>query len=262
MNTESNSIAWIKTRLVAVHGDELTALLEALADDSRAGARALANAARARAARVRQEDERLDRMMQMQRELHDRGILVVVGVDEVGRGALAGPVTAAAVVLSVDTRVEGLNDSKKLAPAARVRIAVRVQEQAIAWSIAHAQPEEIDAVGIAPATRLAWRRALESLGCEFDHVLVDGNDGKGLGSRVTTVIGGDARVACIAAASVIAKVARDTMMAESASTYPGYGFERNKGYGAADHLERLRTAGPCAIHRRSFAPCSELDRLF
>jgi ribonuclease HII len=262
VSDERATIVAIRAYLACASGRKLEALLLALADDPRAGVQALRDAALARTRRAESESARLESMMRMQRELHLSGIAVIVGVDEVGRGALAGPVTAAAVILSLETCIEGLNDSKKLAHDARERVAARVREQAVAWAIAHAGPEEIDFLGIAPATRLAWRRALEGLGTPFDHVLVDGNDGKGLGAAVTTVIGGDSYVACIAAASVIAKVARDTLMAELAPAYPGYGFAENRGYGAPDHLRHLREAGPSDVHRRSFAPCSEGSRLF
>ena len=163
--------------------------------------RAIVDAARARERRLKTEDLRLEGLMTLQRDLHRRGFAVVAGVDEVGRGALAGPVTAGAVILTSDVRIEGLNDSKKLTRETRQRVAASVREQAVAWSVAHAQPAEIDAMGIGRATRLAWRRALEGLGIPFDHVIVDGNDGRDLGLEVTMVVRGDSRVACIAAAS-------------------------------------------------------------
>lgn len=262
MSAERITIAEVRARLAGATGQERDALLSALAADARAGVRAIVDAARARERRVKAEDLRLEGLMSLQRDLHRRGFAVVAGVDEVGRGALAGPVTAAAVVLVSDARIEGLNDSKKLTREARERIAVSVREQAVAWSVAHAQPAEIDAMGIGRATRLAWRRALEGLECPYDHVIVDGNDGRDLGLEVTMVVRGDSRVACIAAASVIAKVARDALMAELSPSYPGYGFDGNRGYGSADHLEHLRLAGPCDIHRRSFTPCLGCDRLF
>jgi ribonuclease HII len=262
VSAERITIAEIRARLAAAAGEERDALLSALAADTRAGVRVIVDAARARERRVKAEDLRLEGLMSLQRDLHRRGFAVVAGVDEVGRGALAGPVTAAAVVLASDARIEGLNDSKKLTREARERVAVSVREQAVAWSIAHAQPAEIDAMGIGRATRLAWRRALEGLGLPYDHVIVDGNDGRDLGLEVTMVVRGDSRVACIAAASVIAKVARDALMAELSPSYPGYGFDGNRGYGSSDHLEHLRLAGPCDIHRRSFTPCLNCDRLF
>ena len=256
------SLATLRAGLAEASGDELAALLRALADDPRAGAQELLAATRARERRVEAESARLGLLMEMQRELHARGIAVVAGVDEVGRGALAGPVTAGAVILRADVRIDGLDDSKRLSRDARERVAARVREQALAWSVAHAGPDEIDAIGIGPATRLAWRRALEGLGTPFDHVLVDGNDGRGLGPAVTTVVRGDSLVACIAAASVIAKVTRDALMADLAIGYPGYGFEGNRGYGSPEHLERIRSVGPSDVHRRSFSPCSDWGALF
>jgi ribonuclease HII len=256
------TLAALRAALAAATGEELDTLLRTAADDPRAGAQALLKATRARALRIEAERERLERLMRMQRELHARGVLIVAGVDEVGRGALAGPVTAGAVVLRADVRIEGLDDSKRLSRDARERVASLVREQAVAWSVAHVGPDEIDAIGIGPATRLAWRRALDALGVPFGHVLVDGNDGRGLGAAVTTVVRGDSLVACIAAASVVAKVARDALMAELAPAYPEYGFEGNRGYGSPDHLEQIRSLGPCAVHRRSFSPCSEWGALF
>lgn len=205
--------------------------------------------------------DRLDGFMQLQRELAERGAFVVAGVDEVGRGALAGPVTAGAVVLRLDSRIDGLDDSKRLTPAARERVAGTVRSTAIAWSVAHASALEIDTIGIVAATRLAWMRALEGLGVAVDHVLVDGNDATGIPGPSTAVIRGDSSQGSIAAASVIAKVERDSLMVGYAGDYPGYGLEINKGYGAAEHMARLRLVGPSAIHRRSFAPCSDQDRL-
>jgi ribonuclease HII len=256
------TIAAIRAELARATGDDLAELLRVLADDPRAGAQALLREAHARARRVEAETARLDLLMLMQRDLHARGVRVVAGIDEVGRGALAGPVTAAAVILAADVRIDGLNDSKKLSREARERVATAVREQAVAWSVAHAGPEEIDALGVGPATRLAWRRALDGLGTPVDHVLVDGNDGRGLGPAVTAVIRGDAQVAAIAAASVLAKVTRDALMAQLAPDYPGYGFEGNRGYGSPDHLERLRSVGPSPVHRHSFSPCTEWQRLF
>jgi ribonuclease HII len=262
VNPAPETIAAIRARLAAVTGDELRTLLRALADDPRAGVRALLEAERARERRFDIESERQETLMTVQRALHARGVLVVAGVDEVGRGALAGPVTAGAVVLAVGTRIEGLNDSKKLSRSAREAVAARVREQAVAWSVAHAGPEEIDALGIAPATRLAWRRALAGLDMPVGHVLVDGNDARGLGFAATPIVRGDSLVACIAAASVVAKVVRDALMADLAPQYPGYGFEGNRGYGSADHMERLRLVGPSKVHRLSFSPCADRDRLF
>jgi ribonuclease HII len=200
--------------------------------------------------------------MGRQRDLHALGFCIVAGVDEVGRGALAGPVTGCAVVLAADCRIEGLDDSKKLAPDVRERVADLVRTRSIACCVAHAWPDEIDRLGIGPATRLAWQRALEGLDLVVEHVLIDGNDPGALRVPTTAVVRGDSSVACIAAASVVAKVERDRLMAELAATYPDYRFDENRGYGTAEHLAALRRIGPSAVHRHSFAPCAEQEHLF
>jgi len=261
VTTRVGSIAAIREALERAGDDELHALMSSLDGDTRAGVRTLLTGVRARIARREEESERLDRLMDHQRSLAARGVLIVAGVDEVGRGALAGPVTAGAVVLRLEDRIDGLNDSKLLSPAARERVCASIHCTALAWSVAHASAQEIDSIGIAPATRLAWRRALEGLGIAVDHALVDGNEAHGLPVPATPIVRGDSLVAAIAAASVIAKVERDALMVAYAVDYPGYGFDGNKGYGAADHMERLRRVGPSAIHRLSFAPCSDQGRL-
>lgn len=200
--------------------------------------------------------------MTMQRELHRRGLKLVAGVDEVGRGALAGPVTAAAVVLHPDTLVAGLDDSKRVSRERRPALALVIRADALAVCVAEATPREIDALGIGAATRLAWRRAIEGLGVAVDHVLIDGNDAV-VDHPATAVVGGDRKCACIAAASVVAKVHRDRLMAEElAALYPAYGFDRNYGYGTPEHLAAIVEFGPSLVHRRSFAPCAEQGILF
>lgn len=200
--------------------------------------------------------------MTMQRDLHRRGLKLVAGVDEVGRGALAGPVTAAAVVLHPDTLVAGLDDSKRVSRERRPALALVIRADALAVCVAEATPREIDALGIGAATRLAWRRAIEGLGVAVDHVLIDGNDAM-VDHPATAVVGGDRKCACIAAASVVAKVHRDRLMAEElAALYPAYGFDRNYGYGTPEHLAAIVEFGPSLVHRRSFAPCAEQGILF
>lgn len=257
-----DTIAEARRRLATCPPDKLDALIRRLSKDPRSGVRDLAATAKARLDRERAEEARLDGLMIRQRTLHELGCTVVAGIDEVGRGALAGPVTACAVVLSAETRIEGLDDSKKLAPEVRERLADVIRTTAVAWCVAHAEPEEIDRHGIGFATRLAWRRALEGLGVAVDHVLVDGNDPGALGVATTAVVRGDSSVACIAAASILAKVARDALMAELSAEHPGFGFEENRGYGTTEHQAAIRALGPCAIHRRTFAPCSPQESLF
>ncbi len=183
----------------------------------------------------------------------------VVGVDEAGRGPLAGPVVAAAVLLPEGLVLEGLDDSKKLSPRRREDLAERIRSVA-RWAVAEASVEEIDRLNILQAALLAMRRAVDALGMPGAEVLVDG-DRLPEGLRGRAVVKGDATFACVAAASVLAKQHRDRVMLSLASEHPGYGFERHFGYPTPDHLEALRRLGPSPIHRRSFAPCRDaLDR--
>ncbi|MCC2657840.1 MAG: Ribonuclease [Panacagrimonas sp.] len=181
----------------------------------------------------------------------------VAGVDEVGRGCLAGPVYAAAVILPPRCRIRDLDDSKKLSPEKRHVVAARVRDRALAWSVARAEVEEIDQVNILRATFIAMRRALAALAVVPTECWVDGNQDPGLGLPLKMIVGGDGLEACIMAASVVAKVARDEEMARLCAVHPGYGFAQHKGYGTPMHLEALRRLGPSPIHRRSFAPCSQ-----
>lgn len=256
------TITEARALLASADGVELSRLIRRLSKDPRAGVRALAAAAATCLERRQAEDARLERLMARQLALEGLGVGVVAGIDEVGRGALAGPVTACAVVLSTGCRIDGLDDSKRLPRDRRVRVANVVQTRAVAWCVAHVGPAEIDRWGIAHATRSAWARALEGLALQVGHVLVDGNDPGALRVPTTAVVKGDSTVACIAAASVVAKVARDSFMVAAAADHPGYGFELNFGYGTPEHLKALLERGPSPIHRASFMPCSRQDRLF
>lgn len=183
-----------------------------------------------------------------------RGLLCVAGIDEVGRGPLAGPVTAAAVVLDPARIPEGLRDSKQLTAARRVALD-RVIRAVAEVSVAHASVEEIDALNILRASHLAMERAVAGLGRAPDHALVDGNLlPRGLACPAEAVVKGDARVLSIAAASIVAKVARDAIMVDLAQQHPGYGWETNAGYGSKAHLAALQHLGATPHHRRSFAP--------
>jgi len=177
---------------------------------------------------------------------------LVCGIDEAGRGPLAGPVCAAAVILPPDWEPEGLNDSKKLSPARREKLYGEITAGALAWSVAYASEREIDEINILQATFLAMRRALAGLELRPDLALVDGNRDPGLDTPVRCEVGGDGRYACIAAASVLAKVSRDRLMEGMGLKYPQYGFDKHKGYGTAAHYEALRRFGPTPIHRRTF----------
>ncbi len=181
-------------------------------------------------------------------------LLHVAGVDEAGRGPLAGPVYAAAVILDPARPIAGLNDSKVLSEATRMTLAPIIQAQSLAWCIASASVDEIDSINILQATMLAMQRAVEGLARVPDLVQVDGNRLPVLRHRAEAVIGGDALVPAISAASILAKTARDAELMQLHAMYPGYGFDRHKGYGTALHLDRLSSLGPCPAHRRSFAP--------
>ena len=178
----------------------------------------------------------------------------VCGVDEAGRGPWAGPVHAAAVILDPRNTPDGLNDSKKLSAKARDRLEVEIKQHAIAWCVASASVEEIGELNILQATGLAMHRAIEGLQVAAAFALVDGNYAFRLPCPIKTVIGGDGISASIAAASILAKTARDRLMEEMDGLYPGYGFAAHKGYHAPAHVEALVRLGPCPIHRTSWAP--------
>ncbi len=178
----------------------------------------------------------------------------VCGVDEAGRGPWAGPVCAAAVVLETRRIPTGINDSKKLTPKARAALEIEIKSAALSWSVAFASVEEIAELNILHATGLAMHRAVSGLHITPGHALVDGNYAFRLPCPVQTVVKGDARSLSIAAASILAKTARDRLMCEMDALYPGYGFAAHKGYHAALHVEALMTLGPCPIHRLAWAP--------
>lgn len=178
----------------------------------------------------------------------------VAGVDEAGRGPLAGPVVAAAVILAPDSPVVGLADSKTLSARRREDLAALIRERALAWSLAFCERDEIDTLNILNATMLAMSRAVAGLLCPPTKVLIDGNRCPRLPMPAEAVVGGDGRIECIAAASILAKVARDARMQAMHELYPVYGFDRNKGYPTAEHLKLLKHHGPCSQHRLSFAP--------
>ena len=180
------------------------------------------------------------------------GVEIICGVDEAGRGPLAGPVCAAAVILPRGLEIPGLNDSKKLTDKKRRELMPLIKQQAIAYGIGFATHEEIDQINILQATFLAMERAMAELKIRPELALIDGNRQKDFGINVETVIKGDSRSANIAAASVLAKVTRDDYMEAMELEYPGYGFAVHKGYGTKAHYQALRALGPCPIHRMSF----------
>ena len=178
----------------------------------------------------------------------------VAGVDEVGRGPLAGPVFAAAVVLHPERPIAGLRDSKALTTTQREELAARIRKCAFAWALGRAEVQEIDRINILRASLVAMRRAVDALAADVRLVYVDGNIAPALACPTVAVVGGDAKVPAISAASIVAKVARDAEMRAASQRYPGYGFERHKGYATPSHLAALRRLGPTPLHRRSFAP--------
>jgi ribonuclease HII len=184
--------------------------------------------------------------------------LIVCGVDEAGRGPLAGPVYAAAVILDPRRPIRGLDDSKKLAEATRLALAERIRARALAWAVASATVAEIDALNVLRASLLAMKRAIESLPVRPERVLVDGLHCPEVAIPAEAVVGGDAAVKAISAASILAKTERDAEMVRLHARFPHYGFDRHKGYPTADHLEALRIVGPCTAHRMTFTPVKAL----
>lgn len=180
--------------------------------------------------------------------------MLIAGVDEAGRGPLAGPVIAAAVILNPNNKIKGLADSKKLTKLRRESLFEEIQVKALAWAVGRAEVAEIDKLNILQATLLAMQRAVAALCVQPNKVLVDGNCCPVLDYPVEAIVGGDEKISAISAASIVAKVTRDHEMVELAELYPGYQFAKHKGYPTGEHVAILKKLGPCLIHRRSFAP--------
>ena len=208
--------------------------------------------------RQRRQAARLGILLRIERDLRRSGITNIAGVDEVGVGPLAGPVLAAAVILPEDVRLRGIDDSKKVTAALREQLAARIHASAVGIGIGIVEPEEIDRLNIYRAALEAMRRAVTTLPVVPDHVLVDARRIPNLTVPQTAVVDGDARSYCIAAASIVAKVARDRIMCELDAVYPQYGFREHMGYATAQHLAAIERHGPSPVHRRSFAPVREL----
>lgn len=183
---------------------------------------------------------------------------LVCGVDEAGRGPLAGPVVAAAVILDPNNPIDGLNDSKRLSARRRERLKAEICAKALAWAVAEASVEEIDAINILHASMLAMQRAVDALSVTPARALIDGNRCPKLACEVEAVVGGDGKIEAIAAASILAKTTRDAGMSDLHLRYPQYGFDRHMGYPTALHLQALREHGPSPVHRRSFSPVRQL----
>ena len=202
--------------------------------------------------RLEKQKLRLEEMLQFERELWAKGVKYIAGVDEVGRGPLAGPVVTAAVVLPADFSLLGVDDSKKLSPKRREELFEQIKEAAVCWSIGRREPNRIDEINILEATKEAMTDAINALSVRPDHVLIDAVKLPGLAIPQTPLIKGDARSVSIAAASILAKVTRDREMVAMDEVYPGYAFASNKGYGTKAHYEGLAKLGPCPIHRKTF----------
>lgn len=195
--------------------------------------------------------------MQLERELTEKGYAVIAGIDEVGRGPLAGPVVAACVVMDLDHPIPGIRDSKKISPAKRAKLAQRIREEALAFGIGIVSPEVIDEINIRQATLRAMTEAMQSMALRPDFIMVDGVDvlpeAAGMPrERMTSVVGGDDASYLIGAASILAKETRDAIMVDLDAVYPGYGFAGHKGYGTREHREAILANGPTPMHRMSF----------
>jgi ribonuclease HII len=255
----ADSIAELRARAEALaSASQLRRIASLLAGDRRAGARALATRCRRRAGELEREARRFARLLTLREQLFAGGLRRVAGVDEVGVGPLAGPVVAAAVVLPERPRLPGLDDSKRLPRETRERLAREIAAQAEGVAVAEVWVDEIDRRNIYQASLLAMRKAVEALHPPPDHVLVDARHIPDIEWPQTPIVGGDGLDASIAAASIVAKVHRDAIMARLDGEYPGYGFGRHMGYATAEHLRALRRLGACPIHRRSFTPVFQL----
>lgn len=246
--------------LSSATGDDLEALVARYGDDPRRQVQTAVRQALRRAEREQAERERVLSLYHTMRELGGAGI--VLGVDEVGRGAVAGPLTVAAVALPDEPIIWGLNDSKQLRPERREELKAQIETHAVAIGIAHVEASEIDRIGMASALRRAMAQAIADADVDPDCVLIDGNP-VGVHPRERCLVKGDARIACIAAASIYAKVVRDALMVELDARYPGYHLASCKGYGSAEHIDAIRQLGLSEIHRASFcANFMEQARLF
>jgi ribonuclease HII len=252
-------LADLRKRLLVENSPAPSAFLDALERDSRSGARQMAHLLRERRLKSRREEQRLQSLLQFERELWAQGIHLIAGVDEAGMAPLAGPVVAAAVILPFQYKLCGLNDSKKIADARkRESLARQIKEDAVCWSTGLAEPAEIDELNIYHAGLLAMERAVEGLDMRPAYVLVDARTIPHCPYPQKGIVKGDALSASIAAASIIAKTTRDAHMIRMDRIYSGYGFASHKGYPTPMHLRALKERGVLPIHRQSFAPVREV----
>lgn len=252
------SIKEIKEYLHCLQGEMEPNLETLLAADVRAGVQQLLKQFHQQKARALREKERLNKLSQYETALWRQGCQYVAGIDEAGRGPLAGPVVAAAVILPEGCLINGVNDSKQLSPAQREKLYPEIKAHALGVGVGIIEAGEIDRINILQATLKAMRQAVRELPGQVQYLLIDALTIPGVTVPQRKIIKGDSLSISIAAASIIAKVTRDHLMAEYDKQYPAYGFRHNSGYGTAEHLTALLKYGPCAIHRRSFAPVKEL----
>lgn len=256
MNITDLSITEIR-KLVEKMDEVSKDFLQLLIEDKRKGVNELARQLKAKEEQHSRLAAQWEEMSQFERKLRDQGKQVIAGIDEVGRGPLAGPVVACAVALPTDFYLPGLNDSKKVPVAMREAFYEVIKRDALAIGIGIVSSARIDEINILEATREAMRLAIAELGPQPDACLIDAVHLTDLPFMQIPIIGGDGKSVSIAAASIVAKVTRDRLMAEYAKEYPAYGFEKNAGYGTAEHLQAIQRYGPCPIHRASFAGVKE-----
>lgn len=259
------TVAEIKHRLQTADQAEFEVLERSLVADARKGVRQAVEVARRRLAAEQAEHDRLANMYAFEEQLMaQHGCSVCVGLDEVGRGPVAGPLAVGAVVLPREPRIKGLNDSKQVAPADRERIADEVKRIALAWAVEYASPHDIDSLGMSACLRRTFKRAVERIeeaGVRPDLILLDGNP-LHLDERECNLVKGDARCASIAAASIVSKVERDAFMVKLGERYPEYGFASNKGYASPEHIEAIRKLGTTEVHRVTFCTAFSQQTLF
>ncbi|ADG82885.1 Ribonuclease H [Thermincola potens JR] len=251
MDISKMSLALIKEKVKEIRKIQ-PGFLELMAQDSRAGVRNLYLTCKKRLEAMEKEKERLNALLKYERELWAAGYTLVAGIDEAGRGPLAGPVVAAAVILKQGDLIEGLNDSKKLSPEKRSELEEVIKERAVAYGIGIVSETEIDEMNIYQAALKAMRIAVAKISLKPEYLLVDAVTIPGVSIPQKAIVHGDALSCSIAAASILAKETRDRIMTELDALYPHYGFAQHKGYATAFHLEALKKYGPCPVHRKTF----------
>lgn len=251
MNVEKMTIAQIRSVISETELEDYPELIQSMSSDPRKAVKNLLIQMQRVLDREADEEKRILQMLDVEQKMRKEGYHLICGIDEVGRGPLAGPVVAAAVIMPFNSKIHYINDSKKLSSKKREVLAEQIRNEALAWAVGVVGPEVIDQIGILEATKLAMNEAVDRLSVIPEHLLVDAVR---LPSPypVKAVIHGDALCYSIAAASIVAKVYRDAMMRQFHELYPHYGFPDNMGYGTAAHIEALKLHGPCPIHRKSF----------